>query len=260
MVHASSSGNARSICARWRSVAGSEDSSTPKPKQCIHAATPAIRPTEITSEISSTSFGGPCETLSGQLPLRSRPVLVHLIAVVLAAQLPSTSRLSLRWSCTTHLLPLHLAAQLTSRLDVIGGHRDLDWTLCAGPSVFDGSSYPLRSPLVDAVAASGASALQPRPRLCLRLVSPTFPSTLCKCRRFAPGCRVNDVNGVCMTRRAVLTSERGGPGVWMRKPSSPYAWRVVSKTCGLASSLVVWSRTSHVNGRTVASGPRSAQQ
>lgn len=74
MVHASSSGNARSICARCRAVAGSEISSTPKPEQCIHAATPAIRPTKITSEISITAFGGPCDTLSGQLPFRSRPV------------------------------------------------------------------------------------------------------------------------------------------------------------------------------------------
>lgn len=158
------------------------------------------------------------------------------------------------------MLPLHLAAQPTFRLDVIGGHRNLDWSLAAGPRVFDGSSYPSRSPLVDAVAASGASCLQPRRRLCLRLVSPTFPSTLCKCRRFAPECRVNSGNSVYITSRATLTSERQGPGVWMRKPSSPYARRVISKTYGLASSLVVWNRTSRVNGRTVASGPRSAQQ
>lgn len=31
----------------------------PKPEQCIHAATPAIRPTKITSEISSTALVGP---------------------------------------------------------------------------------------------------------------------------------------------------------------------------------------------------------
>jgi hypothetical protein len=31
--------------------------------------------------------------LSGQLPLRSRPVLVHLVAAALAAQVPATSRL-----------------------------------------------------------------------------------------------------------------------------------------------------------------------
>lgn len=153
MVHASSSGNARSICARWRTVAGSEHSSTPKPEQCIHAATPAIRPTKITSEISSTAFGGPCDTLSGQLPFRSRPILVHLVAVVLTAQVPSTSRLCLRRGCTTHQLPLHLAAQPTFGLDVIGGHRTLDWSLSACPRAFDGSSSPSRSPPVDVVAA-----------------------------------------------------------------------------------------------------------
>lgn len=155
MVHASSSGNASSICARWRAFAGSENSSTPKPEQCIHAATPAIHPTTITSEISSTAFGGSCETLSGQLPFRSCPVLVHLVAAALAAQVPATSRLC---GCAVAApkqtsAPLHLAAQLTFRPDVIGDHHTLDWSLSVGPRAFDGSSYPSRSPLVDAVAA-----------------------------------------------------------------------------------------------------------
>lgn len=153
MVHASSSGNARSICARWRAVAGSEISTTPKQEQCIHAATPAIRPTTITSEISSTAFGGSCEMSSGRLPFRSRPVLVHLTAVALAAQVPSTPRLCLRRRCTQTPAALRLAAQHAFTLDVIGGHRNLDWSLSAGHRAFDGSSSPSRSPRVDAVAA-----------------------------------------------------------------------------------------------------------
>lgn len=117
MVHASSSGNARSICARWQAVAGSEQS-TPKQEQCIHAATPAVRPTTITSEISDTAFSGSYETLSGQLPVRSRPVLVHVVASALAAQVPAPSRLCGCAEAAPKQLPLS-----TTRLNIPS-----DWT------------------------------------------------------------------------------------------------------------------------------------
>lgn len=121
MAHASSSGNARSICARWQAVAGSERSFTPKQEQCIHAATPAVRPTIITSEISSTAFSGSCKMLSGQLPVRSCPVLVHVVASALAARVPATSRLCGCVEAAPKQLPLS-----TTRLNIPS-----DWTSSA---------------------------------------------------------------------------------------------------------------------------------
>lgn len=89
MVHASSSGNARCICARWRAVAGSENSSTPKPTRtrAMHSRRYACdSPNKNHFRNQQYCLGGYCETLPGQLPFRSRPVLVHLVAVGLAAQ------------------------------------------------------------------------------------------------------------------------------------------------------------------------------
>lgn len=74
--------------------------------------------------------------------------------------------------------------------------------------------------------------------LCLRLASPTFPWILCKCHQFAPGFRVNIADSVYITGLATLTSDRQGPGVWMRNPSSPCAWPCCQQDSGLESSLV----------------------
>lgn len=68
MVHASSSGNASCICARWRAVAGSGNSSTPKPTKtrAMHSRRYACNPPNKNRfRNQQHCLGGSCETLSG---------------------------------------------------------------------------------------------------------------------------------------------------------------------------------------------------